>query len=461
MCQLLEPLLGDLHKGSETNRWATLASHAQVRTGREMAAAYATLQSEARECSAFLQEELEGPLAVPLIAFGEGCSTGHTRKLIVQQREKLRGAVLSQALQQYPDQTARPVWVFPQFDKLSAAWILATPSAHTFLSSPVFREAMAAHLCLPSPCCQSKVGQPVGIEGATVDVFGDKVMSAKLPFDSWRHRHDDIKVAIVERAHHAKVEVDAEIFGLFRDLVPAVEMDQGGELDTARTRNGKVPDLSYKLPPGPPVPGEPAAPRRHPAQGGLPTRLLAELKVIGAGSSRYPRGSREKAVDRRAKQLPMEYKSTLAAMDRRFHGTRQAQQGPLEQRLEHLVGEAGLQSVVVGRFAEASQHLHYLVRGLAEGRSLHLARTTGKPTSAGVTAAITSSYRRILSCQFVRSVEGCLLARMGHLDKGARDAAGRRRESELEERRVRMEQAAYYAAYVRGQGGSSLGRLAH
>ena len=50
---------------------------------------------------------------------------------------------------------------------------------------------------------------------------------------------------------------------------------------------------------------------------------------------------------------------------------------------------------------------------------------------------------------------------MGHLDKEARDAAGRRRESELEERRVRMEQAAYHAAYVRGQGGSSLGRLAH
>ena len=31
----------------------------------------------------------------------------------------------------------------------------------------------------------------------------------------------------------------------------------------------------------------------------------------------------------------------------------------------------------------------------------------------------------------------------------------------LEERRVRMEQAAYHAVYVRGQGGSSLGRLAH
>ena len=125
------------------------------------------------------------------------------------------------------------------------------------------------------------------------------------------------------------------------------------------------------------------------------------------------------------------------------------------------MGEAGLQSLVVGRFGEASQHVHHLVKGLAEGRSLHLARTTGKPVSAGVTAQITSTYRRILSCKFVRSIEGCLLARMGHLDRGAREAAGRRREGEAEERRVRQEQAAYHTAYVRGRGGSSLGRLAH
>ena len=79
----------------------------------------------------------------------------------------------------------------------------------------------------------------------------------------------------------------------------------------------------------------------------------------------------------------------------------------------------------------------------------------------GVTASITSTYRRILSCQFIRSIEGCLLARMGHMDKGARDAAGRRREGEMEERRVRQEQAAYHSAYVRGRGGSVLGKLAH
>ena len=41
-----------------------------------------------------------------------------------------------------------------------------------------------------------------------MDRFGDNVMCARLPFDTWRHRHDDCKVAIVERAHHAHVECD-------------------------------------------------------------------------------------------------------------------------------------------------------------------------------------------------------------------------------------------------------------
>ena len=166
-------------------------------------------------------------------------------------------------------------------------------------------------------------------------------------------------------------------------------------------------------------------------------------------------------MDRRARQLEGEYRNTLKGMDRRFHGTQQGQQGPLCQRLEYLVGEAGLQSLVVGRFGEASQHVHHLIRGLAEGRSLHLARTWGKPTSDGVKAGIISTYRRILSCTFIRSIEGCLLARMGHIDQGARGAASRRRVTEMEERRVRQEQAAYHAAYIRGRGGSSLGRLSH
>lgn len=148
----------------------------------------------------------------------------------MDQREKLRELVLSRGLLNHPDQSARPVWVYPQFDKLSQAWIKALPTPTTYLSSPVFREAMADHLCLPASCCQGKVGLPVGREGAFVDPFGDSIICAKLPFDTWRHRHDEAKKTLVERAHHAMVEAEAEVFGLFRDQVPAVAWEREGSL---------------------------------------------------------------------------------------------------------------------------------------------------------------------------------------------------------------------------------------
>ena len=94
--------------------------------------------------------------------------------------------MLSKALQEHPDQGAQPVFVYPQHDKLSQAWILATPSSSTHLPSVVFREHMVAHLCLPSPACQAKLDQQVGQDGAVVDKFGDNVLCAHLPFDTWR-----------------------------------------------------------------------------------------------------------------------------------------------------------------------------------------------------------------------------------------------------------------------------------
>ena len=168
----------------------------------------------------------------------------------------------------------------------------------------------------------------------------------------------------------------------------------------------------------------------------------------------------DKAVDRRARLLPGEYNHTLAVLYRRFNGTTSQQMGPLQRRLEELVGEAGLQGLVVGRWSEGSQHLHNLVQGLAEGRALHEARMSGVPTTEGSMSIIISRYRRILSCAFVRANESCLLARLGHMDAGARDAADRRSTTVREERLDREEAAAFHQAYVRGRGGPRRGRLA-
>ena len=64
--------------------------------------------------SSFIGTTLESRLCMPAEGGGEGCVDGSTRKRISEQRETLRGSVLTKALELYVDQTARPVLVWPQ-----------------------------------------------------------------------------------------------------------------------------------------------------------------------------------------------------------------------------------------------------------------------------------------------------------------------------------------------------------
>ena len=408
---------------------------------------------------------------------GDGRVDGSTRALLTKQREHLRARVLYKALKEHPDQEARPTWVFPQLDKTSCAWLLATPSPETFITSTLFREAMAAHLCLPSPCCQPMVGRPTGCEDMQgnptyVDVWGDVVTAATLCFDTWRTRHNDVQRALVTRALEARVEVEAEVFGLFRDIIPAAVLLPGGGLETARDRHACVPDLRLGLPvplvqrPAtyvprrgrPPAAGqeEPApAPRPPRAAPGPVEKFLAEIKICGAGPTNYPRGSTDKAMDRRARKLPGEYRRKVADVDQTHHGTTAGQVGPLQARLEELAGGGGLQDLLglcVGAFGDISTDLDRLIRALADSRALYLSREAGRPLSDRETGHILGQYRRILSVVFVRCNAACLVARMGHLGEAARECAGRRRAAMMEGERMQQEAAAFHAAHIRGRG---------
>ena len=114
----------------------------------------------------------------------------------------------------------------------------------------IIKEAISAHLCLPSPALREGgwVGKPVGTRGVVVDKFGDNVLcSHEIPGDSWRHRHDEVKMAIYREACLSKVAVDCEVYGLFGDLLPAALLQEGGELQWGRARQGKVPDFKFLL----------------------------------------------------------------------------------------------------------------------------------------------------------------------------------------------------------------------
>ena len=153
-------------------------------------------------------------------------------------------------------------------------------------------------------------------------------------------------------------------------------------------------------------------------------------------------------MNRRARQLPAEYKLKVAKVDREFHGSVPGEVGPLQERLESL-GE--LLCLCVGAFGDISADLERLIGAIAESRALFLSRERGRPLSdkAGL---ILCQHRRVLSVVFVRVQAACLVARMGHLGEAAQGCAARRDVAKAEAKRLREEAAAFHSAHMRGRG---------
>ena len=267
---------------ADRNWWRQLLDE-DSRTAREYTTCWEILQREGEQSSVYLQKEFSGALATGPAIVEQSRSGESCRQALTKQREELKEAVMREALERCADVTARPVRAYPQFDKLSTAWKLSLPGPTNGLTTRVFQEVMAMHLCLPSLACKPILGQPVGELGAVVGPFADELNCARLTGDSWRTRHDSLKVILVNMCNDARVPVDCEVFGLFRDLIPAQLAAPGGELQYARQRNGLCPDFKLRLPS---------------ADG--PRDTLGELKFISADVSRCPLGSRHKAVDVRA-----------------------------------------------------------------------------------------------------------------------------------------------------------------
>ena len=396
------------------------------------------MRKDGEQCATYLDQELGGVLAKGPGAANDNRPGSSSRQAVTEQLEELKEAVLREALKKHTDLSARPVLAYPQLDKLSTAWKLSLPGVTNGLSGPVFKEVMAQHLCLPSPACQTIIGQPAGPRGAIVGPFGDEVMTAHLTQDTWRTRHDDLKTTIVNMCIDARVPVDCEVFGLFRDLIPAELTAEGGELEHGRQRLGLCPDFRLRLPS---------------ADG--PRDLLGELKFISAGVTRYPVGGTAKQVDRRARELPGTYRRPLERLDRLHHGTQPGETGRLVQRLQ---GFGELQCLVAGHWGEGSEHIHALIQSCAKARVAHLCRTSGRRDSERLLGPIVGQYRRLISTCAVRAQALCLLARVGLITPAARDAARRRQVTMRIDAEMREERRAQWMASLQGPGWAQRGR---
>ena len=132
-----------------------------------------------------------------------------------------------------------------------------------------------------------------------IDQFGESLMCASLPFDSWRHRHSSIQTTIEAIINDSGVIADAEPFGLFSPLIPTSATSTNGDLHNTRDRQGLVPDLFITFP----------------SEHGPSSSQLAEIKSLSAGVTWYQ--SNQKAVDQCAKRLPKEYLDKAQKIDRK------------------------------------------------------------------------------------------------------------------------------------------------
>ena len=147
------------------------------------------------------------------------------------------------------------------------------------------------------------------------------------------------------------------------------------------------------------------------ALGGV-RKTLAEVKVIGAVKSYYPKNGtlarRTRAVDRRGALVLGEYTRPLECLDRNYHNAAPGDTGPLVRR---LLGYGRLHLLVMGSSQEGTKDLHSLLDLLADliVRRLGLAR--GRELSDRERAQTLSDYRRILWVTAARASSGVITPR--------------------------------------------------
>ena len=147
-----------------------------------------------------------------------------------------------------------------------------------------------------------------------VDMYGDAVAFANLPGNGHKARHDEMKVALLQKMKWAGMAVRCEVFGLFSRDIPQEGL---ARMERGRKRQGIVPD--FLLPGG----------------GGGGDATLADLKFITGTVGRYPRNPRpleepRKSVQRRAILVDKEYQRHAISLDVKFCGVPRAGRGELE-----------------------------------------------------------------------------------------------------------------------------------
>ena len=242
------------------------------------------------------------------------------------------------------------------------------------------------------------IGKAIGNTRATLDAFGSRLAAAALPGDGFRSQH----------LHEMGVRVRTEVYGLFAAALPQQAQDVIARWPR-RKRQGLVPDFMIALPSPGQSPGD-----AHDE--------LFELKTLHHGISTYPdRDGR--AVNRRADAVIAQMNAKARQLDQRFNATAAGEVGPVEGRLAAF---GPVRGIVIGHFAEGSDHLEALLTGAAHcGALRHWAGMRARePADAHGTMAWL--LRRRWGMTAWRSIARLLLDRLEYVGQGSMLAHARR-----------------------------------
>ena len=256
--------------------------------------------------------------------------------------------------------------------------------------------------------CAPLVGKAIGNTRATLDAYGSRLTTAALPGDGFRRQHDAIKWRLDEDLHEMGVRVRTEVYGLFAPALPQHARDTISRWPR-RKRQGLVPDFMLAVPELGQIPGD------------APDELF-ELKTLHYSPTTYPpQGAR--AVNRRANAIATQMGGKARQLDQRFNATAVGEVGPVERRLASFGPVRGL---VVGHFAEGSEHLEALLTGAAHcGALRHWAGMRARePADAHGTVAWL--LRRRWGMTAWKSTVRLLLDRLEYVGNGSMRAHGRR-----------------------------------
>ena len=411
VCPPLQHLYSE--EEGEAHRWAPLLASG-CRTGRELGESWRRVKEEVEEMCTYLGEEVPTILACEAEGLGEGRTDGSSRAIMVREVERLRAASLDKAMVQLPN--TRAALVRANTDKLSTSFLLARPGPHTSIPSTYFAERLLVLLAVPSVLCRGVVGERVGRQ--RVCKWGDAILNATLKGPHNKTCHDMIKSTLNSLYKYCGLSSEVEPYRVFGDLVPQLPLNR---VQARQARDPLTPDIRVDLPDG----------------AGTIARTYIEIKTC-SGTSQWYRNPREKAVERRVKDIHTSYTRHAREADIKYHGV---EHGPISQRLANMAFEG----MAFGMMGEASKTCHSTIQVMAEARVAMQNRAWGRgeeEEKAFLSTEVSYLRRRISSANVIAFGQR-LAGRMGQVGgQAAGQATGRREHWGREEEMARREREA-------------------